>query len=624
MASENSASPSTEFPRIDYTARDFLLLKIALEDFIKARFPDTFTDFVESNMGVMLLELCAWVGDMLSLNLDMQANECYLQTARQRDNVVNIVKLIGYEPRPPAAASVELLLDSGSPTGLAYDAIIAAGTSISIGEFVFELLEEYTLPAGTPKAGPTSSPYVEGPVFAEGTTFTDEFTGNNEAFQSYKLSNSPVIRNSVQVFVNGIEWEEVSALVYAGDNNSFSLEFSGEEESTIRFGNGVSGRKPQLGDFIEVKYRVGGGQAGNVAAGVVNTSVPAEVQSPPPATTSLGVTNPNPATGGEDQETIDSIKFNAPRFIRTHGNAITKEDYDSLSSMFTDPTYGSVSKAVAFPRYGKTNSSANEVDVWVWARDNAGALTAPSLGLKKALLDYLNARKVIVVDVYINDGVIVPIDVHVDLYLSLGIKDASEVTSVVGSAIRDWFNRDSLQPSKAFYVSELYREIMAVTGVLQCNIGIPGSPLSESYYVEVDQVTVMGVTTDVRVKAPTAPPAPPPNSMPAYPPGLDATKYASGSIVIQTGNLASRRYLILNNYKVPNGTPPPAEFDYLRVDGDLGGLAVGDLAIINSPLNPLRDIPLADNEIYILGNLTLNSYVRVEDTRETVIVETLI
>lgn len=580
------------FPRIDYSARDFPTIKQALISFIEAQFPDDITDFTETEVGMMLLEIYCWVGDMLSFTIDLAANESYLPTAKQRQNIVNIVKLIGYIPKPPAAASVELKVQATSVGGFPNPATIPSGTKIQVEELTFELLTNYVLPASTEDAGPDSISGLPGPTFVEGRSEQETFSPvNNNPNQVYKLGVFPVIRNSVSVRVNSVLWAQVDALVFAGDTDSYQLDFDGDNAATIRFGDGISGRQVFVGDTIDVEYRVGGGKVGNIPSNIVNETVQANTIAGP---VQLILTNPNPASGGDDEESIESIKFNAPRFVKTHGNAITKEDYDTLSSNFVDPTFGAIAKAVCFPRYGQTNSAANEVDIYVWARDGFENLVNTTQGLKDSLLVYLNARKVLVVDLFISDGDLKPIDLDIRVFISEKLRDMDDIKVDVENSITSFFNRDDLQPAQTFYVSELYGVLQNIVGVLQSVIGVPNTVLVVNDAIE--STFVSGLTTTINLVTGN----------------LLLNRFASGSVKFTSGAQTGRTYPIILN-----------DPDTIRIDGILPDLQDNDTLELSSPPILQTDIPVADNEIYKLGNLTLSIFIRNEDTRESILVDVI-
>jgi hypothetical protein len=138
---------ATYLPSISYTSRDFSTIRSALVDHVKIYFPD-WQEWSESNLGVALLELVAYVGDNLSFYLDRTANELYLSTVTQRQNIINLVKLIGYSPRTASAASARLRARIQLPQS--DDAIIRANIIFTDkGGTEWEILENTVIAAGT-------------------------------------------------------------------------------------------------------------------------------------------------------------------------------------------------------------------------------------------------------------------------------------------------------------------------------------------------------------------------------------------------------------------------------------------------------------------------------------------
>jgi hypothetical protein len=82
---------------IDYSAREFSTIKDSLVRHAKRYYPEQFQDFNEAGFGSLMLDTVAYVGDMLSFYLDYQANETFLETAIERDNVIKLARQLGYK-----------------------------------------------------------------------------------------------------------------------------------------------------------------------------------------------------------------------------------------------------------------------------------------------------------------------------------------------------------------------------------------------------------------------------------------------------------------------------------------------------------------------------------------------
>ena len=95
---------------VNYVGKDFNDLKKSLINYTKSYFPNTYKDFNETSPGMMLLELSAYVGDVLGFYIDQQYREMLLPLAEERRNLINISKSYGYKLKPISPAYVQLNL----------------------------------------------------------------------------------------------------------------------------------------------------------------------------------------------------------------------------------------------------------------------------------------------------------------------------------------------------------------------------------------------------------------------------------------------------------------------------------------------------------------------------------
>ena len=96
--------PKKNITPIRYTARDFNSIKESLVEYTKRYYPNSFKDFNEASFGSLMLDTVAYVGDILSFYLDYQANETFMDTAIEFNNVVKLARQMGYKyPGRPTA-----------------------------------------------------------------------------------------------------------------------------------------------------------------------------------------------------------------------------------------------------------------------------------------------------------------------------------------------------------------------------------------------------------------------------------------------------------------------------------------------------------------------------------------
>lgn len=90
---------------INYLNRDFASLRQQLIDFTKQYYPQSYKDFSESSPGQIFIEQAAYVGDVLSYYTDQQFFESFIQFAKDRRNIINAARYMGYKPKVSSASS---------------------------------------------------------------------------------------------------------------------------------------------------------------------------------------------------------------------------------------------------------------------------------------------------------------------------------------------------------------------------------------------------------------------------------------------------------------------------------------------------------------------------------------
>ena len=96
--------PAKKTPLVKYTSRDFTSIRNDLIEHAKRYYPDNFKDFNEASFGSLMIDTVAYVGDVLSFYLDYQANETFIDTAIEYDNVLKIGNQLGYKRKGPPAS----------------------------------------------------------------------------------------------------------------------------------------------------------------------------------------------------------------------------------------------------------------------------------------------------------------------------------------------------------------------------------------------------------------------------------------------------------------------------------------------------------------------------------------
>lgn len=318
-------------PQVDYTSRDYTSIREDMVSLIPEYAP-TWTNRDPADFGMTILEAFAYMGDLLNYYIDRAANEAFISTASQRENVLQIAKLLGYIPTASTAATVTLTFQNSTASPITVPALTQVATSnvssATSNQIIFETDEEVIVPA---KVGLTNGSITV--TATQGITITDELIGTSDGQvnQIFKLSEPSVINNSVSITISDIVYSNVQYLIdYQSYDPVFSTYTDADGETYVNFGDNISGRIPPNNAEIYATYRVGGGAEGNVAANTISyilTNV----------TSGLTVLNQyvspsatGAAAGGSDPESTDSIRVNAPLSVRALNRAVSLADYSSL------------------------------------------------------------------------------------------------------------------------------------------------------------------------------------------------------------------------------------------------------------------------------------------------------
>ena len=144
------SSKKINTPPISYTARDFASIKNDLVSYAKRYYPDTYQDFSEASFGSLMLDMSAYVGDVMSFYLDYQVNESFIDTALEYRNVSRLAKQMGYKQRGAACSEgmvtfyvVVPAATTGVSPDLRYAPVLKNGTKLGAATGAsFTLIED--------------------------------------------------------------------------------------------------------------------------------------------------------------------------------------------------------------------------------------------------------------------------------------------------------------------------------------------------------------------------------------------------------------------------------------------------------------------------------------------------
>ena len=331
-------------PFTKFTNLDFDQIKTSIKDYIRANSDFTDFDFEGSNFSV-LIDTLAYNTYITAFNSNMIVNESFLDSATVRENVVSLARNVGYVPRSRTAAQATISFDvttnGNTPTLTLQPGLVCVGTAndtsyvFSIPESITSVTSQLTDSSGNVISSTSSFNDI---VVYQGTYLTKNFVVDGSLDQRFILDNSFIDTSTIIVKVTGIsdtterEYRKVDNILNVTDSSEvYLLQEIADERYELLFGDGVFGKKIENEAVINVSYIVTDGVDGNgpssfsYAGSVVSSSNQIQLPSITPIINTI-----SSASNGGNIESIDSIKYFAPRLYSSQYRAVTSRDYESI------------------------------------------------------------------------------------------------------------------------------------------------------------------------------------------------------------------------------------------------------------------------------------------------------
>ena len=540
----------------NYLNRDYQSIRSDLMNLLKVHYPDQFQDFNSASIGMSLVELMAYVSDILSYNTDKRFNEMFLDGVTERSAVFRLAKTFGYSPvgyRPAMSiADIEIEVPpTADGPNTSYLPVFRPGVQVKGVGQVFETVNECDFSSDYSEDGVANRKIL--PVFnanqdilryriikrekikAGFTTIYKKEISISEAstpfFQITLPENnvleiiSIICNPSLNLFSpptfsefndSTIRYFEVDDLaqkqIFLSDDTQptvngvssgrfvdvpqrFLKEFMADGTCKIIFGGGTAdydayetylsniaindsnieladvfnnnalGVKLPANSTLYVQYRIGGGslsnvgantlqQIGNVDAVFVGTDSTIQQS----VINSARATNPLPAIGGGDLQTVEEIKYLIASNFAAQKRCVTLQDYIARAYQLPGK-YGT-----PFRIHGKVED--NKVKLYILTKDANGKIGTRSTSvIKNNLVEYMIPYRMINDFVEINDGKVIDLQIEVDLFVDKTY-NSNEVKVNVINMIKDFMNIDKWQMNQHIYISQIVDAIREIPGII--------------------------------------------------------------------------------------------------------------------------------------------------------------
>ena len=319
--------PFTKFSNLDFDQ-----IKTSIKSYLRANSDFTDFDFEGSNFSV-LIDTLAYNTYINAFNANMVVNESFLDSATLRENVVSLARNIGYVPRSRSAskATVSLRVSAAEDknTATLQAGLVCVG-AVNNSNYIFSIPEDVTT---TLKSG--NGTFSDITVY-EGTYLKKQFVANTSINQRFILDNSFIDTSTIVVRVKGSsdsgegnEYTRVDNILNIDKNSKvYLIQEIQDEKYELLFGDDYFGKKLENGAIITVSYIVTNGEEGNNAsefsfAGRVLDDNNSIIEN-------ISITSNTKSINGGNIESVNSIKYFAPRLYSSQHRAVTARDYEAI------------------------------------------------------------------------------------------------------------------------------------------------------------------------------------------------------------------------------------------------------------------------------------------------------
>ena len=437
---------------IDLVGLDFNSLKNNLKSFLKNNTQFKDIDYEGSNINV-LLDVLAYNTYLNGFYTNMVASEMFLDTAQLKDSVISHAKELNYVPRSFNSAEAKITVDI-TPSSTVSSVVVPQYTSftsrVGSNTYTFSTSETQLIAVGNNGVYSITSNVYEGIIVTETYVFNSTNTK-----QRFVISNPTIDTSSLNITVYEDGGQTIipytKADNIAGLNSTsavFFVQGAENQQYELVFGDNIFGKRPKDGSTAVVKYRASSGELPNGASlFVADSSIDGHAN--------VAVTTVISASGGAVSESIDSVRYNAPRSFQAQDRAVTVSDYETiLTNKFSDiqaiSVYGG--EDADPPQFGKVFIS---VDVF-----NADG--APQA--RKAVFEnYIKDRTPLTIGVIFVDPVFMYTKVVTNVLYDINntSKTAVDISTLVQGAISTHSVNQLEDFKKTLYYSALTKDIDA-------------------------------------------------------------------------------------------------------------------------------------------------------------------
>lgn len=324
--------------QFNVTDTDFDTIKASLIAYLRSQSKYNDYDFEGSGLSV-LLDILAYNTHYNALLAHMLTNESFIDSAQLRPNVTSRAKLLGYVPRSTigSTAIVDLSVEYDTELTVPVTLTLPRGTKFTttVDSIQYPFVVEETVTAARL---PDDTFTFESVSLKQGNLKTiRRRVDNNISNQKFIIPDTDVDTSTLVVRVRENEnatsyttytkYSTISTL--SSTSTVYFIQENASGQYEIYFGDGSIGINPTSNSIVELEYVYSVGEETNGAKVFTFADTISGI-------VSVDVTVVDPAYGGSERESIDSIRFNAPITFVSQNRAVTADDYKAVLQQLSD------------------------------------------------------------------------------------------------------------------------------------------------------------------------------------------------------------------------------------------------------------------------------------------------
>ena len=449
--------------QLNVTELDFATIKENLKTFMQSQ--EEFQDYNFDGSGLsILLDILAYNTHYNATLAHLQANEMFIDSAVKRNSVTSIAKTLGYTPtsRRSARANITLQIrppESFTNTSLTVTRDTPFTAKTAKNTYTFFPREDYVSGLVTLETGQTGFSFPM--ELIEGKRVTNTFVvDQSNKSGPFVLPNGNIDTTTIRVRVQQSNtvtsittWNFYDDIVSVdGTTRAFFVEEGPSGLYEIRFGDDIIGQQLQVGNIVSIDYIVSSGSAAN---SIPNFSASRTFTA---SGESKLVYLGSAATGGSEKESVDSIRYNAPKFNSTKNRVVTSDDYETLIRS----RFGNINSIAVWG--GEENNPPIYGKVFVSIQPLPGSIVSQA---DKDIIarDIIRPRSVVSIQPEFVD----PIETYIGLNISVNYNKtitsltSSRIESEVRAVVQSFFTNNVNKLQKNFYYSKLLSAVVGTT-----------------------------------------------------------------------------------------------------------------------------------------------------------------